>query len=173
MRLQIHNGNLTNAEQLRATLRQQSELSYQRHLKTESDTEVLLNIFADEIHRAHKAHPSISERELVFEAVGAMMGQLRGSYSIISLISQVGLLAFRDPHGIRPLVLGHRTTADGNEWCFASEDCAFSPLGFTKVRSAPVARQVEPMEPATALARSAAPCAGAGCASRGGGAHHA
>ena len=52
---QIHNGNLTNAEQLRATLQTQSELSYQRHLKTDSDSEVLLNIFADEIHRAHKA----------------------------------------------------------------------------------------------------------------------
>jgi amidophosphoribosyltransferase len=51
---QIHNGNLTNAEQLRATLQTQSELSYQRHLRTESDSEVLLNIFADEIHRAHK-----------------------------------------------------------------------------------------------------------------------
>ena len=52
--LQIHNGNLTNAEELRATLQRQSELSYQRHLRTDSDSEVLLNIFADEIHRAHK-----------------------------------------------------------------------------------------------------------------------
>ena len=51
---QIHNGNLTNAEELRATLQRQSELSYQRHLRTDSDSEVLLNIFADEIHRAHK-----------------------------------------------------------------------------------------------------------------------
>jgi amidophosphoribosyltransferase len=101
---------LTNAEQLRATLQKQSELSYQRHLRTESDSEVLLNIFADEIHRAHKARtaectsarrrpgsspvrltqerPSSKERELVFEAVTATMKQLKGSYSIISLISQ-------------------------------------------------------------------------------------
>jgi glutamine phosphoribosylpyrophosphate amidotransferase len=47
---------------------------------------------------------------------------------------QVGLFAFRDPFGIRPLVLGHRSSEDGPEWCFASEDCAFGPLGFTKVR---------------------------------------
>ena len=106
---QIHNGNLTNADQLRATLQKQSELSYQRHLRTESDSEVLLNIFADEIHRAHKVvpstrcstpqllggsrvhpqeRPSSKERELVFEAVTATMKQLKGSYSIISLISQ-------------------------------------------------------------------------------------
>lgn len=99
---------MTNAEELRATLQTQSELSYQRHLRTESDSEVLLNIFADEIHRAHKARmaateqasrdgtltcgtqerPSSKERELVFEAVTATMKQLKGSYSIISLISQ-------------------------------------------------------------------------------------
>ena len=62
------------------------------------------------------------------------MKQLKGSYSIISLISQVGLFAFRDPFGIRPLVLGHRVSDEGPEWCFASEDCAFGPLGFIKVR---------------------------------------
>ena len=57
---QIHNGNLTNAEQLRATLQTQSELSYQRHLRTDSDSEVLLNIFADEIHRAHKVRMRVA-----------------------------------------------------------------------------------------------------------------
>jgi amidophosphoribosyltransferase len=109
--LQIHNGNLTNAEELRATLQRQSELSYQRHLRTDSDSEVLLNIFADEIHRAHKVqfmtytashlcgglthrrsaqeHPLAKEQQLVFEAVTATMKQLKGSYSIISLISHV------------------------------------------------------------------------------------
>lgn len=130
----IHNGNLTNASHLRATLQRQSELSYQRYLRTDSDSEVLLNIFADEIHRAHKERPSSLERELVFDAVTATMKQLRGSYSVISLISQVGLFAFRDPFGIRPLVLGTRMTDDGPEWAFASEDCAFGPLAFTKVR---------------------------------------
>ena len=92
----------------------------------------------------------------MFEAVTATMKQLKGSYSIISLIAhvrrmcclpmlpatdchgcphpQVGLFAFRDPFGIRPLVLGHRVSEEGPEWCFASEDCAFGPLGFTKVR---------------------------------------
>ena len=92
----------------------------------------------------------------MFEAVTATMKQLKGSYSVISLISQVfgavfgangrvarcgrsrlasqvGLFAFRDPFGIRPLVLGHRVSEEGPEWCFASEDCAFGPLGFIKV----------------------------------------
>ena len=94
-------------------------------------------------------------QELVFDAVKTTMQQLKGSYSIISLIShvrllavlrhrltsilQVGLLAFRDPLGIRPLVLGHRVSEDGPEWCFSSEDCAFGPLGFTKVRDASAA----------------------------------
>ena len=59
---QIHNGNLTNAEELRATLQRQSELSYQRHLRTDSDSEVLLNIFADEIHRAHKVSGGAAAR---------------------------------------------------------------------------------------------------------------
>lgn len=95
-------------DELRAVLATQSELSYQRHLKTDSDSEVLLNIFADEIHRAHKARqqqpgtaerrsfslllqekPTSKERDLVFEAVRETMKQLKGSYSIISLISQV------------------------------------------------------------------------------------
>jgi len=173
---QIHNGNLTNTEALRTILATQSQLSYQRHLRTDSDSEVLLNIFADEIHRAHKARaqawqvlfhragslsrhpqdrPMSKPQELVFDAVKTTMQQLKGSYSIISLIShvrllavlrhrltsilQVGLLAFRDPLGIRPLVLGHRVSEDGPEWCFASEDCAFGPLGFTKVRDASAA----------------------------------
>lgn len=86
---QIHNGNLTNTDTLRKILQTQSELSYQRHLRTDSDTEVLLNIFADEIHRAHKQNPSSKAQELVFEAVTATMKQLQGSYSIISLISSV------------------------------------------------------------------------------------
>ena len=96
--------------------------------------------------------PTSKEQELVFEAVTATMKQLKGSYSIISLIDnvrhgrtclaphrdltlapQVGLFAFRDPFGIRPLVLGHRVSEEGPEWAFASEDCAFGPLGFTKV----------------------------------------
>jgi glutamine phosphoribosylpyrophosphate amidotransferase len=70
-RAQIHNGNLTNAEQLRATLQTQSELSYQRHLRTDSDSEVLLNIFADEIHRAHKARGCMGRALHVHHWLGA------------------------------------------------------------------------------------------------------
>jgi amidophosphoribosyltransferase len=95
---------------------------------------VLLNIFADEIHRAHKEHSEAKPQDLVFDAVAATMRQLQGTYSIVSLVCNVGLLAFRDPHGVRPLVLGYRVSDAGAEWCFASEDCAFGPLGFTKVR---------------------------------------
>lgn len=131
----IHNGNLTNTDELRVSLHTQDDLSYFRHLRTASDSEVLLNIFADEIHRAHKMDPTAPARELVFSGVRATMNQVRGAYSIITLVDRVGMFAFRDPNGIRPLVLGHRKSEDGeDEWAFASEDCAFGPIGFTRVR---------------------------------------
>eukprot|EP00873_Tetraselmis_striata_P016958 jgi/Tetstr1/437222/TSEL_025952.t1 len=103
----IHNGNLTNTDELRDILN--SSLSFfNRHLRTKSDSEVLLNILADEVE---------------------------GAYSCICEVNGVGLMAFRDPHGIRPLVLGHREGLNGeDEWCVSSEDCAFGPIGFTRVR---------------------------------------
>jgi hypothetical protein len=72
--------------------------------------------------------------DMVFEAGEATMQLLQGAYSCISLIHGVGLVAFRDPHGIRPLVLGRRQGRRGEEWCVASEDCAFGPIGFERVR---------------------------------------
>jgi len=136
----IHNGNLTNTDELRGFLNS-SRSFFNRHLRTESDSEVLLNVLADEIHRSHQrclqttgCDPTRNKKEFVFEAGRSLMQLLKGSYSCISLVNDVGLVAFRDPHGIRPLVLGKRATSQGDEWCIASEDCAFGPIGFTRVR---------------------------------------
>lgn len=136
----IHNGNLTNCDQLRQLLNSSTSF-FNRHLRTDSDSEVLLNVLADEIHRAHqrclledKCDPNRKKMDMVFEAGEATMQLLQGAYSCISLIHGVGLVAFRDPHGIRPLVLGRRQGRRGEEWCVASEDCAFGPIGFERVR---------------------------------------
>ncbi|EIE26868.1 Amidophosphoribosyl transferase [Coccomyxa subellipsoidea C-169] len=136
----IHNGNLTNTEELRRGL-EGSQSFFNRHLRTDSDSEVLLNVLADEVHRAHQAcqvdgacDPQRDVKQLVFRAGAAAMASLRGAYSCISLIRGVGLIAFRDPFGIRPLVLGSRERNGRTEWCVASEDCAFGPIGFTRVR---------------------------------------
>lgn len=70
----------------------------------------------------------------IFDACERTMNKIEGAYSCITLINQVGMFGFRDPNGIRPLVLGKRTGFNGNEWCLASEDCAFGPVGFERVR---------------------------------------
>lgn len=136
----IHNGNLTNTAELRKML-ESSTSFFNRHLRTTSDSEVLLNIFADEIHRAHQkclldaaCDPNRKKMDMVFEAGEAAMRLLEGAYSCICLVKGVGMVAFRDPHGIRPLVLGKRHGENGEEWCVASEDCAFGPIGFERVR---------------------------------------
>eukprot|EP01023_Acetabularia_acetabulum_P022058 TRINITY_DN21766_c0_g1_i1.p1 TRINITY_DN21766_c0_g1~~TRINITY_DN21766_c0_g1_i1.p1 ORF type:complete len:536 (-),score=95.16 TRINITY_DN21766_c0_g1_i1:479-1849(-) len=134
----IHNGNLTNVDELISFLNS-SKSFFHRMLRTSSDSEALLNIFADEIHRAHAqtSEDTINfdmKLKLVLEAGKSTMKMLRGAYSCICLVNGVGLVAFRDPFGIRPLVLGVRETSDGNEYCVASEDCAFGPIGFRRVR---------------------------------------
>ena len=136
----IHNGNLTNTDELRKLLNSSTSF-FNRHLRTYSDSEVLLNILADEIHRAHQrclmdssCDPNRKKMDMVFEAGEASMKLLKGAYSCIALVKGVGLVAFRDPHGIRPLVLGRREGQSGEEWCVASEDCAFGPIGFQRVR---------------------------------------
>jgi len=127
----IHNGNLTNTSELRNRL---AGSGFGRHLRTESDSEVLLNIFADAMHKVRSSTPELDILETVFSACTSTMQQCSGAYSVITLINQVGMFAFRDPNGIRPLVLGRRQSQYGNEWCFASEDCAFGPIGFERVR---------------------------------------
>ena len=145
----IHNGNLTNVDELRARLQGQDSF-FNRHLRTESDSEVLLNIWADAVHRAQKnclddfqCQESLADpftagatvRELVFAAGADMMQQLEGAYSCVALVKGAGIVAFRDPNGIRPLVLGERRGPDGEvDYAFASEDCAFGPIGFRRVR---------------------------------------
>ncbi|KAK9863324.1 hypothetical protein WJX84_002936 [Apatococcus fuscideae] len=110
-------------------------------MRTGSDSEVLLNVLADEIHRAHQrclTNPTCDPRnhklEMVLEAGTTAMKLLQGAYSCICLVKGVGLVAFRDPFGIRPLVLGKRSSPSGTEYCVASEDCAFGPIGFQRVR---------------------------------------
>ncbi|GIL45400.1 hypothetical protein Vafri_2653 [Volvox africanus] len=136
----IHNGNLTNTEELRDLLNS-SRSFFNRHLRTDSDSEVLLNILADEVHRAHQrclqttgCDPNKNKINFLFEAGEMTMRLLKGAYSCLALVKGVGLVAFRDPFGIRPLVIGKRSSPHGDEWCIASEDCAFGPIGFERVR---------------------------------------
>ncbi len=122
----VHNGNLTNTEELRKKI----QLKYKQHLRTDSDSEVLLNVFSRALFRIHKNNPQADHKENIFKAVEMTMERVQGAYSVILLIDQVGLLAFRDPHGIRPLTLGKY----GSDYAFSSEDIAFAPAGFEMVR---------------------------------------
>ncbi|MDP2650235.1 MAG: amidophosphoribosyltransferase, partial [bacterium] len=123
----IHNGNLTNTEELRGRITGK----YRRHLRTDSDTEVLLNVMANALYKTLKEKEDMSPIDAVFEAVCMTMERIRGGYSVIALIDLVGLRAFLDPYGIRPLAMG---TRGKKEWAFASEDIAFSPIGFERER---------------------------------------
>ena len=111
----VHNGNLTNAKQLREELASTDH----RHTNTESDSEVLLNVLAHELGRSTSGVPLTTQD--VFKAVRAVHKRIKGSYAVIALIAGYGLLAFRDPYGIRPLCLGK--AADGT-WVLASESVA-------------------------------------------------
>lgn len=118
-----HNGNLTNTEQLRKDL----FLSDLRHINTDSDSEVLLNVLAHEIQEQGKLRPTPED---IFKAVAGLNKRARGGYAVVALLSNYGVLAFRDPHGIRPLVYGVRDTEKGQEYMIASESVALDVLGF-------------------------------------------
>ena len=122
----VHNGTLTNAPKLRAELFSTDH----RHTNTESDSEVLLNVFAHELEHATRGLPLQAEQ--VFAAVRAVHGRVRGSYAVVSMIAGHGLLAFRDPHGIRPLCIGR--SADGAVMV-ASESVALEGSGFVFERN--------------------------------------
>lgn len=122
----VHNGNLTNAHALRAELFSTDH----RHTNTESDSEVLLNVLANELEQASHGVP-LNPAE-VFAAVRSMHKRLRGSYAVVSLIAGHGLLAFRDPYGIRPLCIGR--SADGTVMV-ASESVALEGSGHTFERN--------------------------------------
>ena len=123
-----HNGNLTNAPMLR------SEMAYRdrRHINTNSDTEVLLNVLADELQK--ETNSAALDDDSIFKAVAGVNKRVKGSYAVVSLIAGFGLLAFRDPFGIRPLCIGKIDTPDGTEWMVASESVALEGLGYTFVR---------------------------------------
>ncbi len=123
-----HNGNLTNSKDLEQELFE-SDL---RHINTTSDSEVLLNIFAHELQKqsgSTKVRP-----EEIFEAVGEVHRRCRGGYAVIAMLIGRGVLAFRDPHGIRPAILGERETDNGMEYAVASESVALQSLGYEKMR---------------------------------------
>ena len=124
----VHNGNLTNAH----TLKQELFDIDRRHINTTSDTEVLINILAHELGVAARDLPLSPEE--VFKAVRAVHKRLKGSYAVVALIAGYGLLAFRDPYGIRPLCFGETVTPDGREVMVASESVAIEGTGHTVIR---------------------------------------
>jgi len=118
-----HNGNLTNADDLKKEL----FAADRRHINTQSDSEILLNVFA---HGLSKQDTRVLEPEQVFEAVHAVHHRCQGAYAAVAMIPGFGLVAFRDPHGIRPLCYGYRDTDKGREWMVASESVAIDASGF-------------------------------------------
>lgn len=122
-----HNGNLTNTEKLKEEL----FLDDLRHLNTESDTEALLNVFAHELNILAKP---VFDRDDIFKAVSGVHRRCRGGYAVVAMIVGKGILAFRDPNGIRPIVYGTRETAKGLEYMVASESVALQAQGFELVR---------------------------------------
>ncbi len=122
-----HNGNLTNAGELKRDLFQENL----RHINTDSDSEVLLNIFAHELQRLGKLR--IDEND-IFAAVKVVHKRCRGAYAAVAMVTGYGIVGFRDPHGIRPLVYGKRETEQGVEYMLASESVALDTLGFDLIR---------------------------------------
>ena len=122
-----HNGNLTNSAELAEALWHDER----RHLNTSSDSEVLLNILASELQRQGAAHLAPED---LFRALASVYRRVRGGYAVVALIVGHGIVGFRDPHGIRPLVLGRRAAGRGTEWMLASESVALDLAGFELVR---------------------------------------
>lgn len=122
-----HNGNLTNATELRREL----FLQDRRHINTDSDSEILLNVLAQELHKQAKLSLTPDD---VFVAVAGVHRRCKGAYAVIALIAGYGILVFRDPNGIRPVVYGRRITEQGEEYLVASESVALDVLGFERIR---------------------------------------
>ncbi len=128
-----HNGNLTNAAEIHDDL-YKTDL---RHMNTDSDSEVLLNVFAHELQKQGKLVLSSDD---IFHAVTRVHERCKGGYAVVSMITGQGLVGFRDPNGIRPLIYGSRETEAGMEYIIASESVAITALGFK------VERDIEPGE---------------------------
>ncbi|OOZ38525.1 amidophosphoribosyltransferase [Solemya elarraichensis gill symbiont] len=122
-----HNGNLTNADELKEAL----FASDLRHINTDSDSEILLNIFAHELSRQGKLRIGPED---VFQAIEALHKRCRGGYAAVATIPGFGVIGFRDPHGIRPVCFGKRETEAGTEYMIASESVALDAADFERVR---------------------------------------
>jgi amidophosphoribosyltransferase len=123
-----HNGNLVNTAELQRELFQDDL----RHVNTSSDSEVLLNVLAHELQMSAKG-PRL-DPESIFSAVAGVHRRAKGAYAIVAMIAGYGMLAFRDPHGIRPLVIGKHESDNGVEFMVASESVALDTLGFKVMR---------------------------------------
>ncbi|MCB1615556.1 MAG: amidophosphoribosyltransferase [Pseudomonadales bacterium] len=122
-----HNGNLTNSELLMDELFKTGL----RHVNTDSDSEILLNVFALELQKRGKLVP---EPEDIFAAVKGVHDHCSGAYAVTAMIANYGIVAFRDPHGIRPLIFGVRESENGKEYMVASESVALDVQGFRVIR---------------------------------------
>jgi amidophosphoribosyltransferase len=123
-----HNGNLTNSD----ALKEEMFRTDLRHINTGSDSEVLVNVLAHELESA-----SVKlrlEPQAIFTAVAKVHARLRGAYAVVAMIAGYGVLAFRDPYGIRPLVIGYNESEGGTEYVVASESVALEALGFKLLR---------------------------------------
>ena len=120
-----HNGNLINTDTLRREVFEQDR----RNVNTDSDSEVLLNVFAHELDMQRVLTP-----DAAFRAVEGVVRRAKGGYAVVTVVLGLGLVAFRDPNGIRPLVLGRRDSDAGTEYAIASESVALDVLGFERVR---------------------------------------
>ena len=123
-----HNGNLTNTDALKEEMFRQDL----RHINTNSDSEVLLNVLAHELEKA--AVRLRLDPQAIFNAVRNVHRRVRGAYSVVAMIAGYGVLAFRDPYGIRPAVIGYNEAATGPEYVVASETVAVEALGFRVLR---------------------------------------
>ncbi len=122
-----HNGNLTNFDELAELLIREDR----RHLATNSDSEVLLNVLAHELQTRVNGRLTADN---VFDAVEALHARCKGGYAIVAMIIGYGIVAFRDPNGIRPLALGKKDTAGASEYMVASESVALDALQFKRLR---------------------------------------
>lgn len=124
-----HNGNLTNTAELYENVCNK----HLRHINTGSDSEVLLNVFAHELRRevSKNADPHRLNADNIFNAVAEVHRLVRGAYGVVAMIAGYGMLAFRDPYGIRPLALGSQTDSEGRKsYAVASESVAFNALAY-------------------------------------------